>query len=155
NELTLWDVSRDGRLLITEDDWRGEMSMMAPGADHEKDVSNFDYTLPRYISDDGKSLSFDDSGEGGGDRGATFIRRWNDSSAVRIGEGTAGGFSPDGKWIASNDLDGKQIVMYPMGVGQPKTYSCGDLGCGYVRFFPDGKHIAFVGTQQGHGTRLY
>jgi eukaryotic-like serine/threonine-protein kinase len=155
NELTLWDISRDGRLLVTEDDWRGEISMMAPGADHEKDVSNFDYSLARDISPDGVTLSFDDSGEGGGDGGAVFIRRWSDSSAVRLGEGTAGGFSPDGKWIASNDLDGKQFVMYPTGVGQPKTYPCGDLGCGYARFFPDGKRIAFVGTQQGHGTRIF
>lgn len=155
NALTLWDISKDGRILLTQDEWRGEMAMRSPGADHERDVSNWDYSLLRDITPDGQMIAFDESGEGGGELGAIFIRRWNDSAAIKLGEGTAGGFSPDLKWLATSNLGSTAIVILPIGAGQPKTIQCENSICSYPAFFSDGKRIVYYGNIQGQGTQVF
>lgn len=153
-ELTLWDISRDGRVLLTQDDWRGEISMRAPGAEKDRDISNMDYSLLRDITPDGGTVAFDDSGEGGGVNGAVFIRRWSDSSPVQLGEGVAGSISPDGKWLSSTDFDGARILLIPLGPGQTQTVLCPDESCSYPKYFPDGKKVVYFSTKPGRASRL-
>ncbi len=119
NELTLWDMSADGRVLLTEDDWRAQMSALAPGAKAERDLSNLDYALIRSITPDGKLIAFDESGEGGGDTGGVYVRPTDGSPATRFGDGTAATFSPDGKTVVTADIDFGKLNILPIGAGQP------------------------------------
>jgi len=81
--LTLQDISKQSRVLFTRDDWRAGITGLAPGAKTESDLSWHDWSIPRDISDDGKTISFDETGEAGGETGAIYVRPMDGSPAVR------------------------------------------------------------------------
>ncbi|HET9793644.1 MAG TPA: protein kinase [Thermoanaerobaculia bacterium] len=149
------DVSRDGRMLASEDDWRAEISALGPGQTKERDLSNLDYGQVRFITPDGSLISMDESGEGGGEDGAVFIRKTDGSPALRLGAGSAGGLSPDGKWLASGNNDGTQLVLFPTGAGQPVVMPCGTMNCAFPQFLPDGKRLVFLGVEPGKGRKIF
>jgi len=151
----MFDVSRDGRMLISEDDWRAEISALGPNATKELDLSNLDYGQVRFITPDGSLIAMDESGEGGGENGAVFIRKTDGSPALRLGTGSAGGLSPDGKWLASSDNDGKSLVLFPTAAGQPVVMPCGTMNCSFPQFFPDGKRLVFLGVERGKGRQIF
>ena len=155
DESTIWDVARDGRVLFTEDDWRAGIVASAPGATAEHDLTVMDYSLVRDISPDGKFVSFDDSGEGGGAEGVVFLGPTDGSAPVRLGTGTAGGISPDGRWVAAASLDEKTLMVLPTGPGQIRTIPCGATSCGFPTFSSDGKDLIYEGVEAGHGSRIY
>ena len=53
------DVSRTGRWLVTRDDIRYEISVLAPGASAERDLSWLDTSTDPFLSRDGRMLLFD------------------------------------------------------------------------------------------------
>src|SRR5439155_4208677 len=63
--LMLLDIWRDGRLLLNRASWRREV-IGAPAGAPQRDLSWLDYTYPASLSRDGKTLLFDEEGEGGG-----------------------------------------------------------------------------------------
>jgi hypothetical protein len=75
--LTLQDVARDGRVLLTRDVQRVGMVGMGPNATKESDLSWLDWSAPTDLSSDGKTLLFFESGEGGGENYSTYIRPTN------------------------------------------------------------------------------
>ncbi len=154
--LTLHDISKEGRVLFTRDDWRAGMSGLAPGESKERDLSWHDWTIPRDISDDGKLVAFDETGEAGGETGAMYIRGTDGSPAVRLGDGTAPSLSPDGKWVLGR-VFGLQhrLVELPTGPGQSRSFSTGDVQVDLAYFFPDSRHILEVGSRAGQGVRLW
>src|SRR4030095_2704140 len=85
--LTLHDIAKDGRVLFARDDWRSGIAGAGPGASKERDLSWHDWTVARDISDDGKVVSFDETGEAGEDTGAFYVRGTDGSPAVRLGGG--------------------------------------------------------------------
>jgi serine/threonine protein kinase/Tol biopolymer transport system component len=157
--LTLRDVGNDGRLLITHDTGRQGIIGLAPGETKERELSWLDYSSPRDLSSDGKTLLFDESGEGGGEGYSVYIRKTDGSPATRLGEGAAARLSPDGKWALSVRRLGTtnpQIVVYPTGVGEPRPLPSENLKVGpTLDWLPDGKTVVFTANEPGHGTRIY
>src|SRR5262249_25586050 len=82
-----------------------------------------------------------------------YMRRLDGSAAVRIGEGNAGGFSADGRWVLTST--GNQISIVPTGAGEPKRLPKSNLNIQGTSWFPDGKRILAVANEPGHGSRLY
>ena len=109
------------------------------------------------ISSDGKKILFGDEGENSGLSYQVGLRPVDGSPPVMLGPGSAQALSPDGNWALSiipppND----QIVLLPTGAGTPRTLERGPIDHYQVAraaWFPDGKQIAFVGTEPGHGAR--
>ena len=149
------DVARDGRLLVTQDEWRAGISAQVPGGQAERDLSNLDYSLVRDISADGSIITLDESGEGGGEQGAVYLRRTDGTPAVRLGDGSGASLSPDGKWVASTNADGTTIEFYPTGPGAPRSLPCKGMNCYLPAFFPDGRRIAFFGVETGRGPKIF
>jgi hypothetical protein len=87
----------------------------------------------------------------------TFYRRGTDGSpVVRLGEGMATGISPDGEWALAVTQDPQQVVMYPIGSGEKRTFERGSLvGFRYATFFPDGKRILVCGNEEGKAAGCY
>ena len=159
--LTLLDVSRDGRVLLTRASWRRELvGVSAEGK--ESDLSWLDYSYPADLSDDGKTLLFDEEGEAGGSwKGngfaySVYIRKTSGSPAVRLGEGTALALSPDQKWVIAQPLGTPaQLVVLPTGAGESKALTNDAISHTWARWLPDGAHIVFSGNEPNHGVRLY
>lgn len=154
--LTLQDVSRDGRVLLTEDNAEYQMMAQAPGATSEKNLSWFDWSIVADLSPDGKTALFFESGEGVGAKYSVFLRQTDGSPAVRLGEGTFPSLSPDGKWVAALDLSSPaQVELLPTGVGQPRRLTNDNLERVRVRWVPDGSSLIFIGNEPGQMRRSY
>jgi serine/threonine protein kinase/Tol biopolymer transport system component len=156
--MTLEDVAPDGRALVTLD---AERLAMATTARDGKDVdlSWHDWSIAKDISRDGQSVLFEDSSEEAGPHYSVAIRKVDGTPPVRLGEGSAGGLSPDGKWAISVLLDTpERVTLVPTGPGQPRAIATPGLehiSNGNVRFLADGKRITLNANERGHGPRTY
>jgi dipeptidyl aminopeptidase/acylaminoacyl peptidase len=157
--LTLHDISKQGRVLFTRDDWRAGMIGLAPGAKAEADLSWHDWTIPRDMSDDGKLVSFDETGEAGGETGAIYIRPTDGSPAIHLGDGIGPTLSPDGKRVLALAVgsDGKRhLTEFPTGAGESHLIDTGDVDVHLAFFFPDGHRILEIGNRSNEkGQRMY
>ncbi|HKS72958.1 MAG TPA: protein kinase [Terriglobales bacterium] len=154
--LTLQDVARDGRVLVTRDVPRVGMVGMAGGASKERDLSWLDWSAPKDLSIDGKTLLFTESGEAGGENYATYLRPTDGSPAVRLGDGNGFALSPDQKWVISGQPHPPvQFSLLPTGPGASQPMPHDNINRIWARWFPDGKRILFSGDEPGKGVRLY
>src|ERR1019366_3551105 len=119
--LTLQDVARDGRVLLTRDVPRVGMVGMTAGNNKERDLSWMDWSAPRDLSADGKTLLFTESGEAGGANYAAYLRQTDGSPAVRLGDGGGFALSPDKKWVVGGPPKPPvQFFLLPTGAGEAK-----------------------------------
>ena len=155
-DFALYDVSRDGRVLLSKESVESEMIGGSAGQSVERNLSWLDGSLPADLSADGSLVLFTEVGMGGGG-GSVYKRGTDGSPAVRLGEGTASALSPDGKWaLASQGPDSRPILL-PMGAGQPRELPLAGIAiiAGHASFFPDGKRVIVLGIEPGHEGRLY
>src|SRR6202158_4022030 len=162
--LMLFDIFRDGRMLMGRASWRRELMGISADGDKEHDLSWLDYSYPGDLSADGKTVLFDEEGVGGGAHyGKTqeltytlYIRNTDGSAAVRLGEGTAEALSPDQKWaIAQNPGTPAQFRLLPTKAGESRPLTDDNINHNAARWCPDGKKFVFSGNEPGHGVRLY
>ena len=154
-ELTIQDVARDGRALMTSDNGMVGIMGARPGEPEERDLSLLDWSLLRDISRDGKAILFDETGEGGGHLHGVYVRRTDGSPAVRLGEGVAGSFSPDGRWAVSRTAGSRQLVLLPVRAGEAKPLDVHGLNYHSASWLPDGKGILTAANEVGAGARLW
>ena len=154
---TIWDITKDGRVLMTTESDRLGILGRGPGEEKERELSWLDFSLATDISADGKTLLLTESGEGGGAGYSAYLRKMDGSPAIRLGEGSVIALSPDGAWAISflHPASDPQMVLLPTGVGEPKPLSKEGLDVVEADFLPDGKRIVFSATEPGRGMRLY
>jgi Tol biopolymer transport system component len=153
---TIRDISKEGRVLMTNESAR--LGILARGPDDPKDreLSWLDYSLVTDIRSDGSKILITESGEGGGPAYSAYLRGFDGTPAVRLGDGSTEAFSPDGGWaIAITHTATPQIQLLPTSVGEPRTLSHDGLDVFNADFLPDGKTLLFTANEAGHGTRLY
>ena len=68
-----------------------------PPDNRARDLSWYDWSVVKDISADGQWVLFEESGEPFAGRYAVSVRRLTDAP-IHLGDGSAGGLSPDGKW---------------------------------------------------------
>jgi Tol biopolymer transport system component len=154
--LTIHDVSRTGRWLVTRDGRRAGISILAPGARTERDLDWLDLSYSPYLSPDGRMLLFDDESVSAGLNYMVSLRPTEGGAVVRLGEGEAFGFSPDGTMALAIVYTPPQIVIYPTGPGEPLRLPRGSLEAfQWASWYPDGKSILFCGHEAGKASRCY
>jgi serine/threonine protein kinase/Tol biopolymer transport system component len=154
-ELTIHDVSRD-RVLITSDNGKVGMIGLPPGQSKEKDLSLLDWSRVEDISADGKLLLFDESGEGGGAAQGVYLRKTDGSPAVRLGDGRAFGFSPDGRWVATRTVvPPRDTILLPVKAGVRRIIPRSSLSIQAVHWVPDGQRLLLAASEPGRSLRLY
>ena len=154
--LTLQDVAKDGRVLITRDVPRVGMVGTSAGGNKERDLSWLDWSAPKDLSIDGKQLFFTESGEAGGELYSSYLRGTDGSPAIRLGDGTGFALSPDVKWALSGlPKPPVQFMLLPTGPGESRQLTHDQINRLQARWFPDGKRVLFSGDEPGKGVRLY
>ncbi|HKT88923.1 MAG TPA: protein kinase [Candidatus Sulfotelmatobacter sp.] len=157
--MTLEDIAQDGRALITLSSSRLAMGYTTLGNKEDVDLSWHDWNSARAISRDGQFVLFEDSSEAAGPGYAVVLRKTDGTLPTRLGEGSAGGLSPDGKWAISVSTNKAPLItLLPTGPGQPRTINITGLDHvhnGWARFMPDGQQIALIGEETNHAPRCY
>jgi hypothetical protein len=156
--LKLEDVSRDGRVLLSGEDFRNDSMGVSAGETGERDLSWFNSQMPGALSPDGATLIF--SWMSGFDY-ASYMRKTDGSAAVRLGEGYAQDLSPDGKWVIATAFSSpNRLTLLPTGPGEMKTVTLGTVrfdgsASGSAQWMPDGRRIVFGGIEPDHRVRSY
>ncbi len=155
--LTIHDIADDGRWLVTRDDIHRDAFAKGPFSQAEVPVSFLDYTQTIDLTADGRTLLLTEENGIFGDFYTVCIRQTDGSPVVRLGPGFAQGLSPDGKWaLAGIARSPDELVIYPTGAGQPRNLAVGQVrGISGARWFADGQHVLFCGSEAGHGSRCY
>ncbi len=152
----LLDVSSDGRVLLAYQDWRRIMMGKFPGDAAEHPYSWLDDTNATAITDDGRALTFIESGEVyyiAQDRQA-YYRKTDGSPAVSLGVGQAT-VSPDGKYVLTYGRK-KPLTLGPVGVGTSKVLPTPGLTIvDHVAWSDDNREIVYEGLADGKDWNVY
>jgi hypothetical protein len=158
-EMTLQDVASNGSVLISLNSMRLAMAASAIGSKDDVELSWHDWNVAKDISPDGQFVLFEDGSEAAGAGYAVALRKLDGSLPVRLGEGSPGGLSPDGKWaISISTTHANRVILLPTGAGQSRPIEVSGLQhiqSGWSRFLADGKGIIVNGNEPSHGTRCY
>jgi hypothetical protein len=154
----LTDIGRDGSLLLkvaAEPRWF-RLVGRAPGDSEDRDLSVLSNPVVADLSNDGRTVLFDDIAYGvnRGVRGV-FLRRMDGSPAVRLGDGEAVALSPDGKLALSFTLRPKQLVLLPTGPGEARTLPASYEDWRSALWLPDGRRFIMNAREAGHAWRGY
>jgi dipeptidyl aminopeptidase/acylaminoacyl peptidase len=150
------DASRGGDALLLRMNARMRIEFRAGDAAEATDLSWLDWCLVRGLTPDGRLMLFDETGLGGGPGGSVYMRATDGSPAVRLGDGIATGFSPDGRWVVSaNRADPTVMTLLPTGAGENVTLPTGGIRVHYAVWMPDGKSLCLAGNESGKRIRLY
>ncbi|MGC2475082.1 MAG: WD40 repeat domain-containing serine/threonine protein kinase [Candidatus Sulfotelmatobacter sp.] len=157
--LKIEDIASDGRVLVSLNSVRLAMEYTTLGSKEGVDLAWHDWNSPRDISPDGQFVLFEDASEAAGPNYAVVTRKVDGALPVRLGDGSSGGLSPDGKWaISISPLLAPRITLLPIGAGQPRVIDVSGIDhvhTGWARFLPDGQRLAVNGDVSGHGVRCY
>jgi Tol biopolymer transport system component len=149
----LFDVARDGRALFTLNGARREIVGHPADEQTDRNLSWLNWSFPKGISADGRTVLFEEQiilPQG------LYLRKLDGSAAVRIGDGDAWGFSPDGKSVLTKrDGVADRFTLLPVGAGEPKGLPATGLVCEAATWFPDGRRILIMGHEAGRGVRLF
>ncbi len=149
---SLEDLSRDGRVLVSEFTARREMvGFGRDGVPHNLTALN--WSFPSDISADGDTVLFYEQIR---QPPGVYVRKLDGTPAVRLADGEGYGLSPDGRWALAAKLpERRPITLVPTGAGEPKTLDIGNLAFGWGNWFPDGRRILIGGNEPGRGPRLF
>jgi hypothetical protein len=153
--LRLHDVSRDGRILLSQEIWRDGTKFRAATGPKESDLSWLDSADVTDLSPNGKDIAF--FAWGASAESFAYTRRTDGSPPVKLGKGEVSAFSPDGKWLLVNDVLGNppRLVLLPTGVGEPRELNpFGIQQFATPGWMPDGAGIYFAGND-GRDWRMY
>jgi serine/threonine protein kinase len=157
--IALHDIAPDGSVLVSLDSKRLAMAFSPLGSKADVELSWHDWNVAKDISRDGKFVLFEDASEAAGPGYAVALRNLDGTLPVRLGDGSAGGLSPDGKWaISVSTGQPQQMTLLPIGAGQPRSVDVSGLEHihnGWARFLEDGRRIIANGNEPAHATRCY
>ena len=102
-----------------------------------------------------RAVLFDEQNMGDVGTDAIYMRTMDGSPAVRLGDGQSLALTPDGKRVlarsrAAGALD---LVLLPIGAGEPRTLPRPGLDLTAGIFFPDGRRLLLSGHEPGRASQ--
>ncbi len=143
--LELEDIAPDGRALVRIVAMRSTIRALTPNEPEEHDLTWHEMSFAKSITPDGKTLLFDEGGEG--NFHAIYVRPTDGSPAKLLGDGRSLAISPDGRWAASSASGiGSPVVLLPTGAGENRTLDDGRHRFEEAVFLPDSRQLLASGT---------
>ena len=154
--LELYDIARDGRVLLAHHTIVRSLRGLGAGQAKELELSWLDASIAADISSDGKTLLITENGEGAGPKPSIYLRGTDGSPAVRLGDGEGLAISPDGKWVLGHRSKPEGLVLLPTGAGPLRALDVGGLkNFQWGAWLPDGESIVFSAAAGAEPTRIY
>jgi eukaryotic-like serine/threonine-protein kinase len=151
--MKLYDISPNGRALLSNGTWRAALEYQPPGETTERDMSWLDWSFLADLSQDGRSILFNETREGGGANSSIYLRRADAPTPVKIGEGFGDALSVDGKLVLAHV--GEKLAVLPTGSGEARELKVeGAFDRGAV-WMPDNKKVIIAGALKDHGYALH
>jgi Tol biopolymer transport system component len=146
--LLLADVSRNGRALVMQTDWRQEIEIIGPDGT-QRSLEWLDWGLLGDLSLDGTKVLMSEDGKGAVGNTQLLLRDVSQPSPVKLGSGLCIALSPDGQWAVTVDRGESQgLTLVPTGPGEPRRLPPSGLArIDRGTFFPDGKRLALIGAK--------
>ena len=154
----LMDIAADGRVLLSNEQFRTEITGIDPATGKERrGLEWFNGSLMGDILPDGKAIVFV---EWGGPAGSLYLmvyRKLDGSAPVALGPGASPKFSPDGTTAAAPILTRPpEVALHPVGTGESRRLPVGDIvSLVSAAWFPDGRHLLLIGATEGQPLRTY
>jgi Tol biopolymer transport system component len=157
--ITLQDVHRSGRWLVTHDEQRFQVRLKDPASAEERDLGWMDASSNPVLSPNGKLLSLSDQSATGGLHYTVLLRKTDGSPAARLGEGNPLAFSRDGRSLLVSVLSTPpRLMLYPTGPGEARRLDHGEfesLAYSHGALFSDGKRFFACGSLPKEGSRCF
>jgi serine/threonine protein kinase len=159
--LRIEDIAASGAVLLSGEDYRGEVGGLLKGDSKERALSTWSDENIAGISADGSMFAgVEQSAPGAGLEPFFYFRRASESAPVRLGNGTAMGLSPRGDWVVVS-IESPQgvpgVTLVPTGPGSPRPIALGKIlprGVSHeARFSADGRWLVLPGFEPGRPIR--
>src|SRR6185437_6184668 len=154
---TVYDIARDGRVLLGQNIFQILAYVRGPGQDQEHNATVQNWSDASAISPDGRQVLLNEEGPNSGPDYDVYVRATDGAAPERVGDGVGYDFSPDMKWVLSSLIlhIPRQLFLIPLGPGEMKQITHDSIDRSYARFLPDGKNVVFSGREPGHKLRIY
>ncbi|MBN9689475.1 MAG: protein kinase [Verrucomicrobia bacterium] len=153
--MTLHDIFKDGRLLMTRQFELQEIIGMVPPETHEKNLTSMGRCMLRGITPDGSRFLLLFFGEGAGESYTTYLVSPDGSESTRLGSGMGHAISPDNKWVFASAYDPASLILMPTGPGPTRTLSITNLDLQLASWLPDSRHLVIQAKDGTNGARYY
>lgn len=158
--IRLFDISKDGKVLLSRETWRRQLRGLFAGDKAEHAYSWSDETQATAISSDGRFISFYEGGDvyGLAKDFQAYYRATDGSPAIRLGVGTLA-MAPNAKWVvlASNHRDPRlPLQIQSLGAGQSRDLPTpGLVAFDRIRWCADGQQIVYEAQTEQGGWNVY
>ncbi|MGB7134410.1 MAG: protein kinase [Acidobacteriaceae bacterium] len=160
--LYLRDIAPNGQILAAQGIVRRGFIFSTLDGTRQRDLSWLDYGFLRGISNDGKTVLFEEEGTGASDTSdatyTVFIRGTDGSPAVALGPGYGLALSPDKQWALADKLAQpvNEVWLLPVGAGEARRLSPPNLSPGIAAsFLPDSQHVVYIAHEPGRPMRAW
>lgn len=153
--LFLEDISPGGQLLARQG--IAKRGMIIAQGDARRDLSWLDFGYLRKISDDGKTILFEEEGSESQNY-TVFVRNVDGSPAIPIGEGYAEAMSPDKRWAIALSLANPGVrMLLPIGAGEARPLTPTHLRsyCCEASFLSDSRRVVYNAQEPDRPARSW
>jgi hypothetical protein len=152
--MALQDISQEGDFLVSFVRRQTSSMYRSGGTSREIDLGWHENSAISDISPDGRTVLVNESAPDG-NGGAFYLRKTDGSPPIRLGDGVAIAFSPDGKWVLAEPPGSlKTLVRVPIGAGEPKSTPV-PFELSQWWSFPDGKRLLISSILPAQEVRLF
>lgn len=154
--LSIADISADGRVLVGRGGSRLEMAVSGSDSREAQDISWLDWSSVKDVSRGGEVVLFEENGDGVAGKSVVFLHRRADKSTVKLGTGMAMALNSDAsEALVLDDTDRTVLRMIPIGPGKPRDLPRSGLTFQWARFYPGGKAMVALAGRGQEPLRLY
>jgi eukaryotic-like serine/threonine-protein kinase len=158
--LSLYDVSREGGVLVEHAFSRIRSFVRVPGEAEDREVTVFDRAAIGDLSANGSAVLLHAKGAATGNRTFAYVRQMNGDPPMKLSEnGEATSLSPDGAWVLAipDGPTATGLRVIPTGVGEPRDVPVPGLRIYTAKWAPDGRRLLVSAAEiEGNkGQRVY
>ena len=153
----LHDIAPDGTLLVAHQTPRRYIVGHVGGEDIDHDLSWFDWSFPIRLSNDGKTMLFEEQGIAYGGNYTFYLRDTHGGPAVRLDEGRGRDLSSDGEHVlALSNGKPERVMLVPTGAGSMREIPVRGVDHFLTaRFLPGEKDLLIVGSSGDEEVRIW